>query len=134
MSGGFFDLSSPTFKPTVRLISSISKGSTTTITTDRAHDYVDGMVVRIIVPTRIDTAIGPSSLAGMPQINGRYGKITVTGTNTFTIDIDSTDFDSFAIPGTWINEEGVYPQVVPMGEDLSINQDNTGIAAVRNVL
>lgn len=129
MSGGFFDLSSPVFKPTVRLISSISKGSTTTVTTEAAHGYQTGMVVKILVPTRINTAMPVDGLVGMTQINNMTGTITVTGNNTFTIDIDSTDFDAFSIPGTWIKEEGLYPQVVPFAE---VSEMNT--SAVRNVL
>jgi hypothetical protein len=129
MSGGFFDLSSPSFKPTMRLISSISRGSTTTITTASAHGYYTGMTVRILVPDLINTAIRGTSLAGMPQINKLSGRITVTGTDTFTIDIDSTDFDAFAIPGTWNAQVGLYPQVVPFAED-----NDMTTAAVRNVL
>ncbi len=129
MSGGFSDLSSPTFKPTVRLISSISKGSTTTVTTESAHNYLTGMWVKILVPTLINTAVPVDGLCGMTQINGLTGRITVTGTYTFTMDIDSTDFDAFSIPGTWIQQVGLYPQVVPFAEDSDINT-----AAVRNVL
>jgi len=129
MSGGFFDLSSPTFKPTMRLISSISKGSTTTITTEEAHGYYTGMTVRILVPDLINTAIPGTSLCGMPQINNLSGKITVTAGDTFTIDINSTDFDDFVIPGTWIQQVGLYPQVVPFAED-----DDMTTASVRNIL
>lgn len=130
MSGGFFDLSSPSFKPTVRLISSISKGSTTTIATSTAHNYVSGMTVRILVPGDINTATkstaGPT---GMTQINKMSGKITVIDNYTFTIDIDSSNFDDFAIPGTWPANTGLYPQVVPYAEENDMNTE-----AVRNVL
>lgn len=129
MSGGFSDLSSPTFKPMVRLISSISKGSTTSITTENDHGYYSGMIVRILVPDRIDGLLGVSGLTGMTQINNMSGTITVTGSKTFDIDIDSTNFDDFSIPGTWIPETGLYPQVVPFGEVASMDT-----AAVRNVL
>jgi hypothetical protein len=129
MSGGFFDLSSPVFKPTVRLISSISKGSTTTVTTESAHGYATGMLVKILVPTLINTAVPAIGLTGMTQINNMSGTITVTGSNTFTIDIDSTNFDAFSIPGTWVKEVGLYPQVVPFAE---VSEMNT--SAVKNVL
>jgi hypothetical protein len=129
MSGGFFDLSSPSFKPTVRLISSISKGSTTTISTAIAHDYLTGLTVRILVPDAINTGLPPSGLCGMTQINKLFGEITVTGPTTFIVDIDSNNFDDFAVPGTWINQVGLYPQVVPMSEKNDMNTE-----AVRNVL
>jgi hypothetical protein len=129
MSGGFFDLSSPSFKPTIRLISSIGKGATTTVTTERDHGYLTGMTVRILVPDTINTGISASGVAGMTQINNLLGKITVTGTTTFTIDIDSSNFDAFTIPVTWIQQIGLYPQVVPVSEDSDMNT-----AAVKNVL
>lgn len=129
MAGGFFDLTTPTFRPTIRLISSITKGSTTTITTDKDHGYLDGMIVRILVPTDIDTSISPIGPVGMTQINKLSGKITVTGSNIFTIDIDSTNFDSFSIPSPWPVHTGLYPMVVPFAEDASMDT-----AAVTNVL
>jgi hypothetical protein len=129
MSGGFSDLSSPVFKPTVRLISSISKGSTTTITTDRAHGYETGLIVKILVPDTINTAMPVDGLVGMTQINNKTGTITVIDEYSFSIDIDSTDFDSFSIPGTWDPSIGLYPQVVPFAE---VSEMNT--SAVKNVL
>ncbi len=129
MSGGFSDLSSPVFKPTVRLISSISKGSTTTITTDRAHGYETGLIVKILVPDTINTAMPVDGLVGMTQINNKTGTITVIDEYSFSIDIDSTDFDSFSIPGTWDHSIGLYPQVVPFAE---VSEMNT--SAVKNVL
>ena len=129
MSGGFFDLSSPSFKPTVRLISSVVKGVTTTVTTERAHDYLTGMTVRILVPDAINSGLPAVGLCGMTQINNLIGKITVTGLTTFTIDIDSTNFDDFFIPVPWIKQIGLYPQVIPIAEDSDMNT-----AAVRNVL
>lgn len=130
MSGGFFDLSSPSFKPTVRLISSISKGSTTTIVTATAHDYTTGMTVRILVPGDINTATkSTAGPVGMTQMNKLSGKITVVDNYTFTIDIDSSNFDSFSIPGTYPSNTGLYPQVVPYAEENDMNTE-----AVRNVL
>jgi len=130
MSGGFFDLSSPSFKPAVRLISSISKGSTTTITTSTAHGYVTGMTLRVLVPGDINTATkGTAGPVGMTQMNKLSGKITVIDEYTFTIDIDSTNFDSFTIPVIWPANTGLYPQVVPYAEENDMNTE-----AVRNVL
>ncbi len=129
MSDGFFDLSSPSFKPAMRLISSISKGSITTVTTSTAHDYVTGMTVRILVPDEVTTATDNLGPVGMTQINKLSGKITVTGTYEFTIDIDSSGFDDFSIPLVWPYQVGLYPQVVPYAEE-----NDMDTAMVRNVL
>jgi hypothetical protein len=134
MSGGFADLTSPTFYPTTRLIASISKGSTTSITTVEDHGYITGMIVRVLVPTEIGPGTPGTSLAGMPQINGLYGTITVTGSDVFTIDIDSSDFDDFLIPGTWNPNVGKYPQVVPMGQTLLQPDSTLNGAQVRDIL
>ena len=126
---GFSDLVNPSFKPIVRLISSISRGATTTIVTENAHEYITGMTVRILVPTFTDSNIGPGGAVGMPQINKMTGKITVIDSTSFSIDIDSTTFDEFVMPVTWPVRIQLHPQVVPISEEYDMTS-----AAVRNVL
>lgn len=77
-------IASPTFQPAMRIISAITNASPATVTTTFDHDYVSGTVVRLHIPTGF----------GMYQANKLQGEITVTGTTTFTIDIDTTDFDA----------------------------------------
>lgn len=113
----FYANENPTYEPAISRISTITKGSTTTITTTYDHEYIDGTIVRLIV----------SNIYGMPQINNLYGEITVTGSNTFTIEIDSTNFDIFAIPGS--GKIRTLALVVPIGESNDILD-----AAIQNVL
>ena len=110
----------PTFEPAMRLISLLSKAENAQITTSFAHGYLEGLVVRIIVPEGF----------GMLQINGMLGTIlTVPTTETFTVDIDTRLFDTFVYPDPvpwYINE---YPAVVAVGEIAEkLNQP------IRNVL
>jgi hypothetical protein len=98
----------PPIKPAMRLIAAITKGMPTTITTTFEHGYATGTVVRLRIP----------EACVMRQLELFIGDITVTGPTTFTVNIDSTDFDTFTrVP--------VYPfpdwsdicaQVVPLGE------------------
>ena len=115
----------PSFQPAMRIITSITNDTAATITTSFRHQYISGMIVRIIVPFGF----------GMTQINQQQGEITVgPDPSSFTIDIDSTNYDAFVVPpdvelpdGTFTQTQ--YAQVVPVGE---INAILT--AATRNVL
>ena len=112
----FYANQDPTFQPARRLISSITKGATTEITTTFDHDYVTGTVVRINIPKDY----------GMYQLDNFTGEITVTGTDTFTIKLDSNKFDDFVSP---IPTSGdICAEVIPIGETLE-----TLAAATQNV-
>lgn len=70
-------------------------------------------MVRLVIPES----------CGMQQANGLDGEITFVDDNNFTIAIDTTHFDVFAIPTvflptpggipTWVN---TCPQAVPCGD------------------
>lgn len=79
----------PVFQPAMRIVSAITNSFPATVTTTFAHQYVSGTIVRLDIP--------PAD--GMQQINGMTFPILVTGATTFTIPIDTTHFDAFAIPG-----------------------------------
>ena len=110
-TGGFvrrvpFD---PRFYPPTRLITSISKASSAVIVLSVTHQYVVGQQVRIIVP----------SAYGMTEMNNQLATITAinTTTNSITVNVDSTNFTTFAFPTSAIAATGVnFAQVVPVGE------------------
>jgi len=102
----------------MRLISAITQANPAVVTTTFAHQYVDGNVVRLDVP----------SACGMIQINQMTGTITVVDTTSFSIDIDSTQFASFVIP-SFEQHVNSAAQVVPVG-----SANNTLNPAVQNVL
>lgn len=95
-------VASPTFQPAMRIITAITKANPATITTSFAHNFFTGDIVRLYVPKTF----------GMRQADHLQGTITVTSTTQFTIDIDTTDFDTFAVPGSNVQ----FAQVVPIGE------------------
>jgi hypothetical protein len=105
----------PVFKPSMRIITNITNGNPSTITTSFAHGYSTGLVVRLIIPLGY----------GMEQVNHMFSDITVVDTLNFTIDLDTTLFQPFVTP----DNPTQYPQVVPIGE---IN--DTVYLATKNVL
>jgi tryptophanyl-tRNA synthetase len=108
----------PVFQPALRVVSTITNANPAVVTTTFPHQYITGSIVRINIPLGY----------GMQQINQMVGEITVTGTTTFQISIDSTSFSAFSVPATQpANQQ--YVTVVPVGED-----NNQLTAAVQNVL
>ncbi len=95
-------IASPTFQPAMRVITAITQANPCTITTSFDHDYITGEIVRLYVPNTF----------GMIQVNKLQGEITVTASDTFTVDIDTTSFDAFAVPASNVQ----FAQVVPIGE------------------
>lgn len=112
-------IQNPVFKPAMRLIAAITNSNPMLVTTTFAHGYVSGTIVRLDIP--------PAD--GMQQADQSTGAILVTSPTTFTMEIDSTHYDVFAIPVSPPPFVNTCAQVVPIGE---INQILT--AAVRNVL
>lgn len=109
---------SPMFQPAMRIVSSITNANPASVTTTLDHNYLTGEIVRLIVPQGF----------GMTQINNLTGTITVTGSTTFLIDIDTTFFDVFSVPSP-LPMAYTCPQVIPVGEVSSILS-----GATKNVL
>lgn len=111
-------LQNPTYQPAMRIIAGITNGFPATITTTFDHNYISGTIVRLYIPRGF----------GMQQADELSGTIIVTGNTTFTIDINTTNFDTFSYPASFPFDRQ-YPQVVPTGE---VNSQLT--AATMNVL
>lgn len=108
---------SPTYQPAMRIITAISNSKPASVTTSFAHNYITGTIVRLYVPLGF----------GMTQANQLFSSIIVTSPTTFTMDIDTINFDQFVIPAG--PTEGQSAEVVPIGE---ISEILT--AATHNVL
>ncbi len=105
----------PVFQPAMRIITNITNGFPATVTTSFAHQYTTGLIVRLILPPGY----------GMPEVNQKFSDITVVDSTSFTINLDTTFFQSFVVPGSPTQ----YAQAIPMGE---IN--STVYLATKNVL
>jgi len=115
----YYSVAFPTFQPAMRNITAITNALAAQVTTNIAHQYIDGMIVRIYVPDGF----------GMTQINQQTGVIAIVDTTNFIIDIDTTNYDPFVIPSEQPGHFFTPAQVVPVGE---LNDMLT--AATRNVL
>lgn len=96
----------PVFQRAMRIVSGITNAFPAAVTTTFNHQYQTGMIVRLLVPDGY----------GMVQANQLYAPIIVTGNTTFTIDIDTTNFDVFSAPSS----PSQYSQVIPMAEITSL--------------
>ena len=86
----FYANPDPTYQPAMRLVTNITKSINAVVTTSFDHDYVTGTIVRLYVPHYF----------GMFQIDKLYGDITVLTPDTFSININSINYDSFLAPGS----------------------------------
>jgi len=115
----FYAEQNPTFQRSMRLIDAITNAYPAQVTTSFDHNYETGDIVRLNIPRYY----------GMVQADQLVETITVTGAKTFTIDIDTRNFNPFSItlPVPWYVAS--YPHVTPVGE---INENLSG--ATKNVL
>jgi len=104
------------FQPGSKVITAITQTDPIVVTTSLVHRYIDGMIVRLLVPEEY----------GMPQANNLVGEITVTGVQNFSLSVNGSLFQAFVVP---VTVPLTPAQVVPVGE-------NNGIltAACQNVL
>lgn len=106
------------YAPGVALISNITTGTTTTIDTIAAHNFVVGQEVAFRIPSQW----GTTQLNSLPnvQIPGSpiYGYvISVTDYNTFVVNIDSSSYTAFNSNQLFANFPGsTFAQVVAVGD------------------
>lgn len=106
----------PQFYPRRRTISGITAAASAVITMTVTHGFTVGQAVRIKCPAAF----------GMTEIDSLIGNITAinTGTNTITVDIDSTAFTAFSFALTAATPF-VLPEVIPVGETVNETFANT---------
>src|SRR3990167_6550357 len=89
----------PLFYPRFRYIANITAANPCVVTTTVVSGYAVGQKVRVIVPESSQSGV---SDYGMVEINGLEGTITAVndavGTQTVTLDIDSSGFTAFTFP------------------------------------
>jgi len=92
------------FQPSVFVITAISQGQTTTITTSADNNYVIGQLVRVTMPAAF----------GIRQINEQLAYvISIISPIQFVIDLNSSQFDPFIAPPLHYS---TLPQVMAVGD------------------
>lgn len=79
----------PDFTPKMKLVTNVTNAVEPTVTTSSAHGYTANQVVFMYVPETY----------GMRIVYREAKIVNITGLNTFTINIDTTLYDNFVIPG-----------------------------------
>jgi len=104
--------------PGVNFISAITTGTTTTIDTTTAHNFVVGQEVAFRVPTQYGTvelnSLPNQTIPGSPI----YGYvIAVTDYNTVIVNVDSTAYTAFDSNQSFTSFVGLsFPQIVAVGD------------------
>lgn len=88
------------FTPSSHTIASITNANPAVVTTDEDHGYEDGLFVRFFFPLDV----------GMNILDGQVVEVTKIDDTSFSIGVNTTNFDSFAVSGT-----SQLPQVIPVG-------------------
>lgn len=116
------------FYPRNRFIVNITQAAQAVVTTSVNHGFTVGQTVRFNVPVNSQG----NALYGMAQINGLLGNIVAVTASTFTVDINTNDFNTFVIPSAALIGPGAFTQaqVIPVGEDSVIAPNNLGDATV----
>lgn len=112
------------YAPGVSVISAITTGSTTTIDTTSAHNFVVGQEVAIRIPIikGAPTVWGPTALNSLPNVtipgSPIYGYVvSVTDYNTVVVNINSTGYTAFNPNLPMTNVSGATPaQIVAVGD------------------
>ncbi len=100
------------YKPSRFVISAITLGSTTLVTTTVDHNYVIGQLVRLIIP----------NANGTYQLNERSGYvISIPSTTQVVLDIDSSMYNLFQT-----SSNPTQPQILATGDINSGKINNNG--------
>lgn len=90
------------YQPRGFIISAISLGNTTTITTTESMDYVVGQLIRLLIPPEFGTR----------QLNGRQGYvIAILSSISVEVDIDSKNMNVFVSASA-----ATEPQILAIGD------------------
>ena len=104
--------------PGTTFISAITVGTTTTIDTTDAHNFVVGQQVAFHIPSQwgtVELNTLPNILTPGAPVYGYV--ISVTDYNTFVVNIDSSAYTAFASNPTVASVPGLsYPQVCAVGD------------------
>jgi hypothetical protein len=76
------------FIPESRTVIAISNSFPVVVTTLVAHGYLQGNIIRIVLPPDF----------GMQEINNQFGEATIISPTQFALSIDTRQYSQFSIP------------------------------------
>lgn len=111
------------FVPNRQEVSTITNANPGVVTTTQDHGYETGYEVRFFFPLNV----------GMNELKDKVVTITVLTTDTFSIGVDTTNFDTYSPVGS-----AQVAQVIPVGSFTTIvldpTQNNGNIAPDANII
>ncbi len=96
----------PYFLPDFNFIENITNANPGVVTTDEPHRYNDGLFVRIAMNGNF----------GMNQVSNKIFPIKVIDSTSFSIGIDTTNFDAFVNPTNLLGQVTQDAISVPVSE------------------
>ena len=96
------------FYPRMRLVEDITNAQHAVVTCTEDHDFIENEIISMRV----------SKPYGMVEINNKQAKVISYTSDTITIDVDSTNFTAFSIPGDLA--ETTPPCVVPSSSGVDL--------------
>jgi hypothetical protein len=104
------------FGPDSQVITDITNANPGVVTTQSVHGFEDGLYVRISMPGNF----------GMNQVANQFYEITVLSTTTFSIPINTTNFDAF------VSNPKQKAQAIPIAEISStlINREKNNLTPI----
>ena len=108
------------FQPSRFVISAVTQGATTIITTSTTQNYVVGQIVRILIPAQY----------GSFQLNNQQALvISLPSTTQVEVAIDSTHYDAFISSPPTQSQNLSLPQIMAIAD---INSGNINVNGNRN--
>lgn len=106
--------------PSALEITAITNSKPMIVTTEadpvnQQNNYISGQLVRLFIPYGY----------GMQQANGMTAKILLVAGNDFTLDVNSTNFDTFSVPSTGIKPASLSPAG---SQNLQYDNSTNGVA------
>lgn len=80
-------IGNPAFLPKTRIISALTQGILSRVTTSEAHGYETGLIVALYIPASYGF-----------EIDGSQGEITVISSTEFDIPVDTSIYPTFTTP------------------------------------
>ena len=96
-------------EPRTMYVTKVSKATSAVVTLSEAHSYVVGQLVHFSIP----------STFGMKELDQLTGRITAVGTYTVTVNIDSSNFTTFAFPASTASPTAtLFATMAPAGQQV----------------
>lgn len=113
------------YEPSRFVISAISLGTTTLVTTSVNHNYVIGQSIRLLIPgVMLVNGVIKGTGYGSTQLSGQTGNvISIPNPNQVVVGINSTNSNAFDPSGTNTTQ----PQILAIGDVNSGQINSSGI-------